>query len=52
MTKIIEVARRGKAATALSELREKLVSRGATLEEMLQELRRLRETKNVAPMCS
>ena len=33
----------GKAAAALSELRELLTGKGATIEEMLAELRRLRE---------
>jgi AbrB family looped-hinge helix DNA binding protein len=33
-----------KAAAALSELRETLIARGATLEEMMKELRSLRET--------
>ena len=34
----------GKAATALAQLREVLVAQGASLEEMLTELRRKRES--------
>ena len=39
---IILTPRKGKAAAAVTELREKRASKGASLEEMLAELRRMR----------
>jgi AbrB family looped-hinge helix DNA binding protein len=41
---LILTPRRGRATAALQQLRNELLSKGATLEEMLAELRRMRET--------
>lgn len=40
---LVLTPRGGRAASALKELRDTLVGEGATLEEMLADLRRLRE---------
>lgn len=41
---LILTPRSGRATAALNQLRTALISKGASLEEMLAELRRMRET--------
>ena len=41
---LVLTPRAGKAAAALAQLREELLDRGATLEDMIAELRRMRES--------